>query len=266
MTVQKIAGLPYSQARQLVVNVAFEIPGAWQRRVDLEDVLQDGFVGLLDAASRFRPGAGTFPGLARPRIRGAILDAIRKRSFLSRDTVLLIKRSEIVWHDRAQALGRQPTDQEMADGLGLTLQHWLDHSATVVAAQPGRPFSHLDEDDADLPLEPVSLDLSPFDYAVKAEQLLNVVNIVRDRCTRREQLLFNACFGQGQFHHEIAAEWDLDESRVSQILSGALTKVRRIARRGKYRPRTSCHDCVLRQHCNLPDLCPDWTGPPRSPL
>ena len=87
-----------------------------------EDLIGYGFVGLLEAIDRYEPNKGVpFEAYAVKRIQGSILDGLRAMSWLPRNLHRKAKQVEETIDDLRGRLGRQPTEEEVADGLGVSL-------------------------------------------------------------------------------------------------------------------------------------------------
>ena len=90
--------------------------------LDSDDILAYGTMGLIDAIDRFDPGKGVeFETYAPQRIRGTIVDALRRCSILSRSTLTKARQLEVAIAHLQQQLGRQPSDEEIALALGISL-------------------------------------------------------------------------------------------------------------------------------------------------
>lgn len=88
--------------------------------IELDDLVQEGFWGLLDALRRFDPDRGvSFATFAYPRIAGAIDDFLRRQDFLSQGQRQELKRIEVARGRLAQSLGRDPMVRELADALAI---------------------------------------------------------------------------------------------------------------------------------------------------
>src|SRR5665213_2365510 len=99
--VERYGWLPNVVARQIAVRLPVH--------VEIEDLRQNGFVGLLDAVRKYSPDRGVqFESYATFRVRGAILDGLRELDWASRHTRLLQKRLSVVSDRLTKELGRRP--------------------------------------------------------------------------------------------------------------------------------------------------------------
>lgn len=91
--------------------------------LELDDLVQEGFVGLLEACRRFDAGRGaSFSTFAYPRIAGAMDDLLRRLDHLPQGQRATLKRVESARARLAQTLGREPLAREVADGLALSVE------------------------------------------------------------------------------------------------------------------------------------------------
>ena len=106
----------------LVKRLAHYMMASLPPSVELDDVIQSGMLGLLDAARRFQDGLGAqFETYAVQRIRGAMLDGLRKSDWLPRGLRKSLRQVEMMVSKLEQQNKRHPTEQELAAALGLSL-------------------------------------------------------------------------------------------------------------------------------------------------
>src|ERR1700719_440075 len=109
----------------LVKAIAVNMRGSLPAHVDLDDLVHAGILGLMAAASRYNPSKRvSFPGYAKHRIKGAILDSLRKLAWASRDMRRRHKQVEAATRDLAVSLQRNPTEAEVAEKLGMDVERW----------------------------------------------------------------------------------------------------------------------------------------------
>src|SRR5882762_8136600 len=118
--------------------------------VDGEDLYSAGRGGLLNAVRQYDPTAGTaFETYARLRIRGSVLDELRRMDWVPRSVHVKSREVEAVMRELEQKKGRIPTDEEMAEALNVTLQGYNEileqiRPATFVSLDAA---THYDVDD-----------------------------------------------------------------------------------------------------------------------
>ena len=117
-----------SQYAPLVKRLAFHLMAKLPASVQVDDLIQNGMIGLLDALGRFEEGLGAqFETYAVQRIRGSMLDGLRENDWLPRGVRREMRRVEAAIQQLEHQLGRQPGEQELADALGIRLLDELPH-------------------------------------------------------------------------------------------------------------------------------------------
>jgi RNA polymerase sigma factor for flagellar operon FliA len=196
--------------------------------MDADDVLAAGTIGLLHAVDRFNPDQGVrFETYALQRIRGAIIDAIRSLSPISRTALRRMRLLEETTANLAQHLGRAPTRQELARELGVAraeLGRMLVQSTHVVVSLDGGS-----EEDSDAPSMRELLhdpDAPAIDDEIfEPDEIVSRLSSAILSLSERDQLVLNHYYRQELTLKEISREIAVSESRVSQIRSAAVEKL-----------------------------------------
>jgi RNA polymerase sigma factor for flagellar operon FliA len=196
--------------------------------MDADDVLAAGTIGLLHAVDRFNPDQGVrFETYALQRIRGAIIDAIRSLSPISRTALRRMRLLEETTATLAQHLGRAPTRQELARELGVAkaeLGRMLVESTHFVVSLDGG-----NEDDSDAPSIRELLhdpDAPAIDDEIfEPDEIVSRLSSAIESLSERDQLVLNHYYKKELTLKEISREIAVSESRVSQIRSAAVEKL-----------------------------------------
>ncbi|MBE7520156.1 MAG: FliA/WhiG family RNA polymerase sigma factor [Thermoflexaceae bacterium] len=203
--------------------------------LDYEDILSYGTIGLIEALDRFDDTKGVkFETYAISRIRGAIIDALRALDRLPRSVRQKVRRLEQVTVELSAQLGREPTDAELAQGMGMTREQYngmLVDSSWVTVSLDGL----LDRDDnndgpssAELPADPT---VGDFTSRLEKRQLLDALTTAVKNLPEREWLIVSLYYRDEMTMKEIAQILDISESRVCQLHGRALGRLRaRLAR------------------------------------
>lgn len=209
--------------------IASRIHERLPRQVDLQDLVQAGVIGLIEAHRSFHAGkSAQFATYARFRIKGAILDALRSLDWGSRS--LRDKAREIA-KARAEmeaTLGRRPTAEELAVQLGISLDKLNEveadlHGLYLVSQQAAAPGE--DDETHDLIESATSPWDNPFEAYAKAESRAPLIAAVAT-LSEREQLILSLYYHDELTMREVAQVAGLAASRVCQIHATALKKLK----------------------------------------
>jgi RNA polymerase sigma factor for flagellar operon FliA len=210
----------------LVKAIAINIHQKLPVHVDLDDLVQAGVIGLLDAANKFDTNRqDVFSLYAKHRIRGAILDSLRQLDWASRDTRRKQKQLEAARHDLASTLQRAPTAEEVAERLGLDRNQWhammLDLENTGPISADSRPSQSDDLPQLDAPGKP---ETRP-DFMCVHSELRSALGDAIKTLTERYRKVLLLYYAKDLSMREIGAILGINESRVSQIHKKALEKL-----------------------------------------
>ena len=209
----------------LVKFVAGRVGAGLPSTVDAGDLVSSGIFGLIDAVERFEPERGLkFETFAAPRIRGAILDALRALDWVPRSVRSRSRSVQDAIAALEQRLGRTPTDDELAEHLGIDvdeLGNWLAGIARTTVGPLDRAI--------DAGLDPVATDQrghqSP-DDVVQDDELRSAMRAEITRLPERERLVLSLYYDEGLTLVEIGQVIGVTESRVSQIHTKAVLQLR----------------------------------------
>ncbi|PRY64563.1 RNA polymerase sigma-28 (SigD/FliA/WhiG) subunit [Vreelandella songnenensis] len=191
--------------------------------IELDDLIQAGTVGLLEALSRFDATQGaSFATFASQRIRGAMLDELRTRDWLPRSVRRAARAVDDTIRRLEQQLGRPPEEGEIARDLDMPLNEYQQLLNDTNSGQL-LPFEELVADGS----EPASFDAGnlPFDQLLGDQQRETLVAAI-DALPEREKLLMALYYQEELNLKEVGAVLGVTESRVSQLHSQAISRLR----------------------------------------
>jgi len=181
--------------------------------VSPEDLWSAGAMGLLDAAQRFDPGRDVkFESFAERRIRGAMLDEMRRMDHLPRRLRAQVEKVERARSRATQRLGREARPDEVAEELGLPVD---EVEALVVLGQPQVAL-----------LEDLVSALPDADDAASHAEAVRALAAGVARLPDRLQLVLSLHYEEGLTYREIAKIIDVSEPRVCQIHAEAVGMLR----------------------------------------
>ncbi len=209
-----------SLVKKIALHILARLPGS----VQLDDLMQAGMIGLLEASQKYQSNKGaSFETYAGIRIRGAIVDEIRKGDWVPRSVHRNARRVAKAIKAVEDRSGREAVDSEVADELEMTLDEY--HSC-LNDTNGGRLFS-LDElnDSGELPIEETDGSDNPLRTLTSGAFRQSLAQAITE-LPEREQLVLSLYYEQELNLKEIGAVLGVSESRVSQIHSQAAMRLR----------------------------------------
>ncbi|HUH88917.1 MAG TPA: RNA polymerase sigma factor FliA [Pusillimonas sp.] len=218
------------QYTPLVRRVALQLVARLPANVELDDLMQAGLMGLLDAARRYREMADAqFETYATTRIRGAMLDELRSQDWLPRSVRSKSRRIETAIHELTHRLLRAPSEAEIADELEMPLesyQEMLEEARGVQILHYEDLARNQNDAGADLTADPeLSAWDNPLDRLVSKGLRSALVEAIK-ALPEREQLLLSLQFEQDLNQKEISLAMGVTEGRVSQLRTQAVGRIR----------------------------------------
>lgn len=213
------------QHMPLVKKIAYHMRGRLPSSVMVDDLIQAGVVGLLEALQKYAQQQGaSFETYASIRIRGAMIDEIRRGDWTPRSVHRKSREISRVIAELESSLGRQPTDDEISNGLGITIAEYHQmlqdsQGASLLSIDEPDHFelaeSQIVDDKDDNPLSLLAQD--------RFKQAL--VGYI-DQLPDKEKLVMALYYDEELNLKEIGEVLGVSESRVSQIHSSAIKRLR----------------------------------------
>lgn len=206
--------------RRQALSMQVRLPAS----VELDDLIQAGTVGLLEAVGRFDASQGaSFATFASQRIRGAMLDELRSRDWLPRSVRRNARMVDEAVRRLEQQLGRTVEENEIATELGMELEEYRQLLSDTNSGNL-LPFEMLLEEGAEPGVDDTSQNtpLQQFLDGEKRDQLVAGIEALPER----EKLLMALYYQEELNLKEIGAVLGVTESRVSQLHSQAVSRLR----------------------------------------
>ena len=206
----------------MVKRVALHLKVRIPPFMELDELVQVGMIGLLEAARAYDPTKGIeFESFAHVRVRGAMLDEVRRLSFLPRSAVAFNKSHSKATDELAAELGRTPTQAELARHVGMDVdtfekergqaKRFETYSMEVVTEE----VMGIADDASQQP-----------EIIVEQAQFMGAVTDAIEQLQERDRLLMNLYYVEELNLKEIGEVLGVTESRVSQLLSAIVKKLR----------------------------------------
>ena len=218
--------MEYAPLVKYIANrIAMRIPP----HIDVNDLINAGVIGLIDAIEKFDPSKEVkFKTYAEIRIKGAILDELRSMDWIPRSIRKVINKLVGAYHELEQQLGRPAKDEEIAELLGLQMEEFyklLKHSAGAPLISLDVMVDHDDKrrDILSCLVDPKSTDA--FGALGLGELKDSIAGAIEDLPEKEKQVVALYYYDELTMK-EIGEVLDLTESRVSQIHTKAILRLR----------------------------------------
>ncbi len=214
--------LPY--VKRIVQRIAVHLPAT----VDIEDLMNVGVIGLIQAVDRYDPRRDNkFMTYAVFRIKGAVLSELRSRDFLSRSNRRKIRELENTYLKLEQKLGRQVEDQEVAAELGVELDQI--HRTRQLSSISFISFEELGYSSREEKEKMLNYLVNNDDDALtltRLKELKQAVAQAIEKLPEKERLVISLYYLEELTMKEAGKVLNITESRVSQIHSQAIRRLR----------------------------------------
>lgn len=208
---------------------AFRLSWRLPAHLSAEDLVSVGVIGLLEAISRYVPEMGKVNTFVEYRIRGAMLDELRKHSFLPQSVRAKVRGLKNVCGELERGLGRQPDEEEIAEALGITLDEYFQilsdaHSGFTLKFED---FNRGAEDDDLNVMECISdpgakTPLELLEERTDKEILASYIGELPEK----EKLVLSLYYWDEMTLKEIGKILGLSEGRICQIHAQALMRLK----------------------------------------
>src|ERR1700726_2231108 len=216
-----VSGLPFVEA--LARRMAASVPNS----IDIGDLVQDGVIGLIDAAHRFDEDRGIkFETFAERRVRGAMIDALRKDAW-PRGVRRQRRELDAAREALRRELGHEPSMADLAARVGSDekrLSRTIVRINTIEATSPLATGEHFDESSLPTALVPSEPDAP--DKAYEKLETRERIRVAIQSLPCRERKVIGLYYYGEVTMKQIGAEIGVNESRVSQLHARAIRRLR----------------------------------------
>jgi RNA polymerase sigma factor FliA len=216
------------QYSTLVRRLAHQMIAKLPANIEIDDLIQVGMIGLADALTRFDASQGVqFETFATQRIRGAMLDELRGGDWMSRGSRRQQRSIEAAVHKLEQKLGRAPAESEIAREMGISLPEYQE----LLGRVRGTQLVYLEDmngDDGDqdyLDRHVADEDVNPLAMLQDRRMREALVDAIKN-LPEREQYVMSMYYEQDMNLKEIAAVLGVTESRICQLHSQSIARLR----------------------------------------
>ena len=207
----------------LVRKIAWHMHGRVGSAIEIDDLIQIGYFGLVTAAQKYSVKEGaSFASYAVLRIRGAIVDHLRKSSNLCRTTIQMQQKTKLVEASLLKKLHRSPSRQEISDELGIKIDEFDEWERAFAA----NVHTSLDAAYDEFSMWFVSKESSP-EQKLNEADLRKSLRMSLEDLSQKEALVIQLYYVEELNVYEIAEVLDVTTGRVSQIKKSAISKLRK---------------------------------------
>jgi RNA polymerase sigma factor FliA len=212
----------------MVRFIARRIHEKLPQHVQLEDLVSAGILGLMDATAKFDPAKNTqFRTYAQFRVRGAILDSLRDVDWGPRDLRRKGRAIEGTIRGLTAQFGRAPTESEIAEDLGQSLEEYQKTLSELKGLEIGSLHAQRNEDsgEEELAYVPGPQSDDPLFSCMRAE-MRDLLQSAIEELPENERLVLTLYYYEELTMKEIALVLNVTASRISQIRSSAILHMR----------------------------------------
>ncbi len=214
--------------RDLVRYCAERLHSKLPDKVELDDLISAGIFGLMDAIDAYDPARGVkFETYCSPRIKGSILDELRSMDWVPRLVRARAHQLAKARHSLEVHLGRKPTEKEIAEELEMDMEDFsrLQRDANAVSLISLDNKYNDNDGEKDVREIDVVKDVKSQDPLTEAQKR-DLKNLLTKGLTRAERLIIVLYYYEEMTMKEIGATLDLSESRVSQMHSSIVARLK----------------------------------------
>jgi RNA polymerase sigma factor for flagellar operon FliA len=214
--------------RPIVKYTAERLHAKLPDKVEVDDLISAGIFGLMDAIDAFDPGRGVkFETYCSPRIRGSILDELRSMDWVPRLVRARAHQLSKASQSLETFLGRKPTEKETAEELDMDIEEFnrLMRDATAVSVVSLDTKYNESEGEKDIREIDIVKDERSLDPLIETQKR-DLKNLLTKGLTRAERLIIVLYYYEEMTMKEIGATLDLSESRVSQMHSSIIARLK----------------------------------------
>jgi RNA polymerase sigma factor for flagellar operon FliA len=209
----------------LVKRIAYHLVSKMPPHVDVEDLIQSGMIGLMNAAQNFSPSKGAnFETYAGIRIRGAMLDEARKANWTPRSTVRQSRQVSQAIREIENRVGRDARASEVSEALGVSIEEYHRILEDSISSRL-LSFDQIADDPERVSLLPESQEDGP-EELFEEDRFRDALAAAIAGLPEREQLVLSLYYDDELNLREIGDVLGVSESRVCQIHGQAVYRIR----------------------------------------
>lgn len=212
----------YDLVPTIAARLKKQLPGS----VEMDELISAGTVGLIEAVDRFDPERGELKSFVEIRVRGAMVDMVRRNGWVPRSVRRKAKAIEEARRSFTVVNGRTPTQAETARTMGMSSQDYASlenqaHSRHLVSLD-----APINDEAGSTLADMVESDALSADEIIDEQEMRVILSRAMSRLSERQRTVVTLCYRHGLTLREVGEMLGVTESRVCQIRSQALRKLR----------------------------------------
>lgn len=216
----------------IVKAIALQMRGVYVSFAEMDDIINEGIIALMAALDKFDPSKNVkFNSYASLRVRGAVIDLARKQDWVPRSVRKFAKEADNASNELFIKLGHTPTDDELALHLGMSQEKYKKAMGKTGLYNLLSLDALMDEAmNGSMPHYGLPTDTSVAGSPTESLSQSELYSVLRDAVAQlrpKEQMVISLYYRKDLNMKEIAKVLDVSEPRISQILAGALQKLRK---------------------------------------
>lgn len=212
---------------ELVRRLAWHVAGKAHPGIELSDLVQAGMVALVEAARNYEDMGFSFSTYATTRVRGAMIDHLRRQATASRSARTFRKAADQARSRLEHALGRSPSDHEMAAALGMAPEEYRQSVSDALEIR----LESIDDAYSDS-IAAFAADDEPAEERLDRESMGAALRAALAQMPEREAMILQLYFLEELNLHEIGAVLGVGAARVCQIKKAAMNRLRNLMNSG----------------------------------
>jgi len=220
---EKLIKTMLPKIKWLAISISRDLP----KSVEIDDLVQEGVIGLLNAIENYDPTKrASFTTYAMKRVKGAMYDYLRRIDWMPRGIRKKLKEVEEAILVLEGKLQRIPDDKEIAEYLNMDEKEVKNIKREMARRQIFSLDSYLFDNRGDTLVEYVESDSLNPEEEYESEEIIEALKKAISKLSEREQLVISLYYDEELNFKEIGKILNVSESRISQIHSAALIKIK----------------------------------------
>lgn len=209
----------------VVKNIALQIQGVYCSFAQLDDIINEGLITLAKAVDKYDPSIGKFETYVSKRIRGMIIDLARQQDWVPRPVRRRAKEIERANAELYNELGRFPTDQEVAQRLGISEDEYQETMANASMYSVVSLEETLEGYEQIAGPEETAADMMP-EASLERQEMLEALTEAIGTLRENEQIVLSLYYQKDMKMKDIADILGVSHARASQIHTRAIQKLK----------------------------------------